>query len=195
MWIEPKGFEEVHQRGNTEAHRLQDPSKWVPFGVGAIEGQAGAPLRVLEPGSGAAATAADFGPGEEPRPREGEPTGVSPRGAALAVAVDLGRALDLLPKRHLDVEPARVPGHRPMSTVIDRARLALADRRALDRPQEDARLCSRSVERGSRSRCRGRQSVVHCAVIRRRAGRARPTPRPSFDREHELPACLDVRSR
>ena len=41
MWIEPKGFEEVHQRGNTEAHRLQDPSKWVPFGVGAIEGQAG----------------------------------------------------------------------------------------------------------------------------------------------------------
>ena len=50
MWIEPKGFEEIHSRGNTEAHRLQDPSKWVPFGVGAIEGQAGAPLRVLEPG-------------------------------------------------------------------------------------------------------------------------------------------------
>ena len=38
MWIEPKGFSEVHTRGNTEAHRLQDPSKWVPFGVGAIEG-------------------------------------------------------------------------------------------------------------------------------------------------------------
>ena len=30
MWIEPKGFAEVHTRGNTEAHRLQDPSKWVP---------------------------------------------------------------------------------------------------------------------------------------------------------------------
>ena len=44
-----KGFEETHTRGNTEAHRLQDPSKWVPFGVGAIEGTAGAPLRVLEP--------------------------------------------------------------------------------------------------------------------------------------------------
>ena len=73
MWIEPKGFEEVHARGNTEAHRLQDPSKWVPFGVGAIEGQAGAPLRVLEPGGSAVAEAA-FGPGEEPRPREGEPT-------------------------------------------------------------------------------------------------------------------------
>ena len=41
MWIEPKGFSEVHTRGNTEAHRLQDPSKWVPFGVGAIEGTAG----------------------------------------------------------------------------------------------------------------------------------------------------------
>jgi hypothetical protein len=68
MWIEPKGFEEVHSRGNTEAHRLQDPSKWVPFGVGAIEGQAGAPLRVLEPGT-------EYAPGEEPRPREGEPTG------------------------------------------------------------------------------------------------------------------------
>jgi hypothetical protein len=71
MWIEPKGFDEVHTRGNTEAHRLQDPSKWVPFGVGAIEGQAGAPLRVLEPGE----AKPDYAPGEEPRPREGEPTG------------------------------------------------------------------------------------------------------------------------
>jgi hypothetical protein len=85
MWIEPKGFEEVHQRGNTQAHRLQDPSKWVPFGVGAIEGQGGPQLRVLEPGpadgvpaEGAPAEVAparEYGPGEEPRPREGEPTG------------------------------------------------------------------------------------------------------------------------
>ncbi|MEA2578588.1 MAG: hypothetical protein QOD78_2176, partial [Chloroflexota bacterium] len=77
MWIEPKGFEQVHERGNTEAHRLQDPSKWIPFGVGAIEGQAVAPLRVLEPGDVPATTAGDatdYGPGEEPRPREGEPT-------------------------------------------------------------------------------------------------------------------------
>jgi len=50
MWIEPKGFEDVHSRGNTEAHRLQDPSKWVPFGVGAIEGRAARPLTVLESG-------------------------------------------------------------------------------------------------------------------------------------------------
>jgi hypothetical protein len=74
----------------------------VPFGVGAIEGQAGAPLRVLEPGDTLddierAATdtnagiveagdlvpeeirdhrpAPEYGPGEEPRPRDGEPTG------------------------------------------------------------------------------------------------------------------------
>ena len=69
MWIEPRGFQEVHSRGNTEAHRLQDPSKWVPFGVGAIEGTAvGGPARAGEPGE-------EFGaPGEEPRPREGEPT-------------------------------------------------------------------------------------------------------------------------
>jgi hypothetical protein len=103
MWIEPKGFEDTHQRGNTEAHRLQDPSKWVPFGVGAIEGTARQPLKVLEggpdvdlldPGERAATDtdsgvveASDFipeehrngtphayGPGEEPRPRDGEPT-------------------------------------------------------------------------------------------------------------------------
>ena len=77
MWIEPKGFEDVHSRGNTEAHRLQDPSKWVPFGVGAIEGKAARPLPVLEAGSNGTAGsngAKDFAPGEEPRPREGEPT-------------------------------------------------------------------------------------------------------------------------
>ena len=42
MWIEPAGHDEIHARGNTEAHRLQAPEKWVPYGVGAIEGQAGA---------------------------------------------------------------------------------------------------------------------------------------------------------
>lgn len=102
MWIEPKGFQEVHSRGNTEAHRLQDPSKWVPFGVGAIQGRAagvrGRDLGRLEPGElddiERAATDTNsgivepedvlseeqradrptYGPGEEPRPREGEPT-------------------------------------------------------------------------------------------------------------------------
>jgi hypothetical protein len=80
MWIEPKGFSEIHTRGNTEAHRLQDPAKWVPFGVGAIEGTASEPLPVLQPGSieaNAAKPVASpvYPPGEEPRPREGEPTG------------------------------------------------------------------------------------------------------------------------
>jgi hypothetical protein len=86
MWIEPKGFSELHTRGNVEAHRLQDPAKWVPFGVGAIEGQSGPTLRVLD--SGAVSNADQpvepeaaplpkpaYAPGEEPRPRDGEPTG------------------------------------------------------------------------------------------------------------------------
>jgi hypothetical protein len=49
----------------------------VPFGVGAIEGRAGAPLKVLESSNGAGEPATptpEFGPGEEPRPRDGEPT-------------------------------------------------------------------------------------------------------------------------
>jgi lysine 2,3-aminomutase len=80
MWIEPKDFEDTHRRGNLEQHRLQDPSKWVPFGVGAIEGQAGKTLPVLEGGNGVPPerqppAAREYAPGEEPRPREGEPTG------------------------------------------------------------------------------------------------------------------------
>jgi hypothetical protein len=76
MWIEPRGFDEVHTRGNTEAHRLQDPSKWVPFGVGAIEGTSSPSLPVLEAGDPAGNGAKPvYAPGEEPRPREGEPTG------------------------------------------------------------------------------------------------------------------------
>jgi hypothetical protein len=79
MWIEPAGFAQVHARGNTEQHRLQDPGKWVPYGVGAIEGSAGTVLPVLPAGSAADARPGNgarvYGPGEEPRPREGEPTG------------------------------------------------------------------------------------------------------------------------
>ena len=43
MWIEPAGFAEIHTRGATEGHRLQDPSKWVPLGVGPIEGRQAPP--------------------------------------------------------------------------------------------------------------------------------------------------------
>ena len=75
MWIEPRGFEEVHSRGNTQAHRLRDPSKWVPFGVGAIEGTSSAAIPVLESGEPAGnGTKPMYGPGDEPRPCEGEPT-------------------------------------------------------------------------------------------------------------------------
>ncbi len=76
MWIEPAGFEQIHARGNDQPHRLQDPSKWVPLGVGPIEGRAGAPLPVLSAEAGPDVGPAErgYGPGEEPRPREGEPT-------------------------------------------------------------------------------------------------------------------------
>jgi lysine 2,3-aminomutase len=77
MWIEPRGFAEVHTRGNTQQHRLQDPAKWVPFGVGAIDGQAGRPLKVIEGGAPVDAAKPAYAPGEEPRPRDGEPTGSS----------------------------------------------------------------------------------------------------------------------
>jgi lysine 2,3-aminomutase len=76
MWIEPAGFEQVHARGNVEPHRLQRPDKWTPYGVGAIEGQAKT-LPVLDGGAAAGNGPGkpEYGPGEEPRPREGEPTG------------------------------------------------------------------------------------------------------------------------
>ena len=78
MWIEPSGFEQTHRRGNQDAHRLQDPNKWIPYGVGAIEGAAGEPLAALPAGTaGAEPTPRNFAPGEEPRPREGDPTGWS----------------------------------------------------------------------------------------------------------------------
>jgi lysine 2,3-aminomutase len=54
MWIEPAGFQQVHERGAEGTHRLKDPSKWVPLGVGAIEGQSSdidRDLPVLESGS------------------------------------------------------------------------------------------------------------------------------------------------
>ena len=68
-------------RGNLEAHRLQQPGKWTPYGVGAIEGQTRQALPVLESGAATngggndAQPRPDYAPGEEPRPREGEPTG------------------------------------------------------------------------------------------------------------------------
>jgi lysine 2,3-aminomutase len=99
MWIQPSGFETAHLRGRTEPHRLQDASKWVPYGVGPIEGTAGGPRFGLEAGSTAGTPegavvggqngtaggavpekkepAFEYPPGEEPRPREGEPTGWS----------------------------------------------------------------------------------------------------------------------
>jgi lysine 2,3-aminomutase len=81
MWIEPAGFREIHERGNVERHRLQSPDKWVPYGVGAIEGRSRTDMPTLGPGDSTdgdrPATQPSYGPGEEPRPREGEPTAAS----------------------------------------------------------------------------------------------------------------------
>ncbi len=71
MWIQPAGHSEIHARGNTEAHRLQAPEKWVPYGVGPIDGTVASEPATLAAGNGES----EYGPGEEPRPREGEPTG------------------------------------------------------------------------------------------------------------------------
>ncbi len=38
MFIEPEGFEEVHDRQGTQ-HRLKDERKWVPLGIGGRENQ------------------------------------------------------------------------------------------------------------------------------------------------------------
>ena len=49
MWIEPAGHAEIHARGNAEPHRLQDPAKWAPLGIGgAIEGRVARELPVLQ---------------------------------------------------------------------------------------------------------------------------------------------------
>jgi hypothetical protein len=45
----------------------------VPYGVGALEGQAGQPLPVLQSGAGSG-DVPTYGPGEESRPAEGQPT-------------------------------------------------------------------------------------------------------------------------
>jgi lysine 2,3-aminomutase len=48
MWIEPQGHAQIHARGNTEAHRLQDPAKWQPLGIGGpVEGSLARELPVL----------------------------------------------------------------------------------------------------------------------------------------------------
>jgi lysine 2,3-aminomutase len=72
MWIEPRGFAEIHTRGATEAHRLQAPEKWVPYGIGAIEGETAGQPAALEAGPNGGQP--EYGPGEEPRPPEGAPT-------------------------------------------------------------------------------------------------------------------------
>ena len=141
MWIEPKGFEEIHTRGNTEAHRLQDPSKWVPFGVGAIEGDvarrrcrcsrratpAGERRRErhgLRPGRGAAAA-------------RGRADRLGPRGAALDRS---GRS---------DAAPGSSGARRAPAGTSDRERPAPRRRRRASRAATARRFGSRRPSRAT----------------------------------------------
>src|SRR4029077_15228728 len=107
MWIEPKGFETTHLRGNTEAHRLQDPAKWVPFGVGAIEGKAGASLRVLEPGAANGANGASGTSGAEDQ-LNGQERAATDTSAGIVEAGDLASEEQLERAR-----PPYGPGEEP----------------------------------------------------------------------------------
>ena len=98
------------RRGNTEAHRLQDPSKWVPFGVGAIEGTSSPSLPVLEAGEPAGERReGGLRPGRGAAPARGRadrarPTGSCSRsiGSSDAARWALGRAARV--RRHLRTE-------------------------------------------------------------------------------------------
>ena len=94
-------------RGNTEAHRLQDPSKWVPFGVGAIEGTSSPSLPVLEAGDPAGERReAGLRPGRGAAPARGRADRLGPRGAALDRSGRVTRRLD---PRARDARPQAPP--------------------------------------------------------------------------------------
>ena len=75
MWIEPSGFEQTHLRGPSRPPAPGSGEVDARTASGPIEGPAGEPLRGAAGRHGAGTK--DFAPGEEPRPREGEPTGWS----------------------------------------------------------------------------------------------------------------------
>ena len=120
MWIEPKGFAEVHTRGNTEAHRLQDPAKWVPFGVGAIEGTSSPRSPSSRPASRRQRREGGLRPRRGAAPARGRADRVSPRGAALARLLwRLGLPGCVCP-RALAVEPGPA-GEAADQNGVDRA--------------------------------------------------------------------------
>ena len=83
MWIEPRGFSETHTRGNTEAHRLQDPAKWVPFGVGALDGRSGRTTAGHRRRRRAAAAGQGLRTGRGTAPARRRTDRLGPRGAPL----------------------------------------------------------------------------------------------------------------
>ena len=146
MWIEPKGFEEVHSRGNTEAHRLQDPSKWVPFGVGAIEGTARRP---------AARPRGGRDRGTRQRSGRWVRAGIRPRRGATAArrrADGLrARGAALAPRRPRPVVLADPGGAGAAEAqAARRIGLGMIDAEVLERPQRTRSIAARRLERWTR---------------------------------------------
>ena len=134
MWIEPKGFDEIHTRGNTEAHRLQDPSKWVPFGVGAIEGQSGAPLprprgrRATARGAPDATRDARLRPGRGTATPRGRADRLGPRGAALTARLSkpaAGGCRGPAADGHKGTPPSREAARPARPAAVDRPQVRL----------------------------------------------------------------------
>ena len=136
MWIEPKGFEEIHQRGNTEAHRLQDPSQ-----VGAVRRRRDRGHRrarrcacsrpATDPAPERRADATRVRPRRGATPARGRADGVSPRGAALAVSVRPRRLV--LPRRCPERDLAKNWPGSPVNAA-DQHRVDRCGRRSVHRP-------------------------------------------------------------
>ena len=150
--------------------RFQDPSKWVPFGVGAIEGTAARSLPVLEAGERAATdtnagivelgdllpeesrerngangngSGKTYGPGEEPRPREGEPT-ASAHGELSSSSARGSRRFD-----ERQDQPGDLPTLGSQEAIVVGVDARLDDLRKRGRPVGELLVRNRGGERGA----------------------------------------------
>ena len=150
MWIEPRGFDETHARGNTEAHRLQDPDKWVPFGVGAIEGRSRPSLRVIDDGRGRGSTTSTA-QRTDTNAGSSSPASLASDGASAELPAPIGRHGPGEEPRPRDGRADRVGPRRARSEPADRPPRPRADRgagRPLARPLVRSSGLHRGVELG-----------------------------------------------
>ena len=193
MWIEPAGFQQVHERGAEGTHRLKDPSKWVPLGVGRDRGQVhatpSAPCRCssretpdrrakrprrVRAGPSFRSRAGTAGPS---RPRGPPRTPPWPQVGTLASPVD--RAAWNAPDASRPAAAStsrgsrcgRAPGRQAVSRIGRVAACARLDRRARPAPSREARRAPATPRAPRRPPRRlGRPGVA--------AGRRRPPPGP-----------------